>query len=47
MVEGGGRHAMISKVMGINTAGAIIVLLTSGEERVGVISEVGPRYSDP
>ena len=47
MVEGGGGHAMISKIIGINTAGAILVLLTSREEKVGGISEVGQRYSDP
>ena len=41
------RHALISKIMGINTAGAISVLLTSGEERLGGISVVGPRYIDP
>ena len=37
----GGGHAMISKIMGINTAGAVSVLLTSGEESVCDISDVG------
>ena len=47
MVEGGGGHALISKIMGINTAGAMSVLLTNGEERVDGISDAGPSYSDP
>ena len=38
---------MISKIMGINTAGAMSVLLTSGEERIGGISDVDPSNSDP
>ena len=29
------------------TGGAMSVSFTSGEERVGDISDVGPRYSDP
>ena len=47
MEEGGGRHAMISEIMGINTAGAISVLLASGEDRVGGISDEGSLYSNP
>ena len=48
MVEGkGGKHTIISKIMGINTARAISVMLTSDEEKVCGISDVGPRYSDP
>ena len=38
---------MISEIMGINAAGVISVSLSFGEERVGGISDVGPRYSDP
>ena len=33
---GGEGHAMISEIIGINTAGAVSLLLTSCEERVGV-----------